>query len=227
MITASLAAIPERKHVLPDVIDSLYGQVDKLFVCLNGWDHTPKCLFQKKIRVQAKYRPVGDAGKFFFVQEGYCLTCDDDLFYEDGYVKRMVEAVDHYERRAVVSMHGRLMRFPTKSYYRDRREVYHCLKPVPDDVRVHVVGTGVLAWHSDAVTFTEDDFPQDYPNMADIHVSVKLERLGIPRYVVSHTGTEIRHLPIDTSGTIFNRYRTDDSLQTKRANSVRWERTFT
>ena len=189
MITASLATIPGRRETLKRVVSSLLPQVDRLNVYLNGYGEVPDFLSGPKIRVarSEEHRDRGDAGKFFwendYTDEGYRLTCDDDIVYPPDYAKCMVSAVERYDRRVVVTLHGAVLKFPVRNYYADR-VVHHCRTNVLRDAPVHVGGTGVMAWHSSAIRLSTKDFEK--PNMADIWMALAAKRKGVPIIVLAH-----------------------------------------
>ena len=206
MIIATLATIPEREEAVARAVDSLLHQVDDVLVWENRWED------------------LGDAGKFAFSHEidGYHLVCDDDLEYADGYAAFMVEAVERYDG-AVVSLHGRsFSSFPIESYYRTPSARVRCLGAQDKDVPVQFPGSGVMCYHTDAITFSLDNFPQSHRNMADIHVGVKCLREGVEVIALAHPEGMVRHLPIDMTTTIHHRHKDDDQLQTELVNSIEW-----
>ena len=201
LVIGHLATIPSREEQLPRVVDSVLGQVDELHVYLDGHPEVPECLEHLRIIVHQRGDmglSLGDAGKFLGCgKKGYHLHFDDDLIYPPDYAARMVRHVERHGRRAVVSAHGaRLPREVNGSYYK-ARTTYRCLGDVPEEVPVHVVGTGALAWHTDCELQLPDDprevFPR--PNMADIWLAIRLKKIGIPAYAVPHSTGWLEALP--------------------------------
>ena len=248
-VIATLAALPDRAEYLSRVVDSLLPQVDAVVVWLNGWSAEDRSRWiprlPAKVRIEHGRKVdgvtpnVGDAGKFVSLPEfvGYRLTCDDDLEYGpdyvghmvkgveryglSDYVEHMIAGVERYGRKAVVSLHGRrFTAFPVESYYRGTRESFHCLAEQLQYEPVHCPGTGVMCYHTDTISFSEDDFP--LPNMADLHVGLKCEKLGIPRIALAHPKGMITHLPIDLTTTIHAQLRNRDEAQTRLVNSIEW-----
>ena len=122
MIRASLASIPERERSLQQTVASLLPQVDRLGVYLNGYDSVPDFLHDPRIDVARSEETGdrGDAGKFFWSDAGdfdYHLACDDDLLYPPDFAATMVAACDRHGRRALVGLHGALMREKPAGYY--------------------------------------------------------------------------------------------------------------
>jgi hypothetical protein len=70
---------------------------------------------------------VGDRGKFRALDlsrrehpNGYFLSVDDDILYPPDYVQRSVEAIDRYERAAVVAYHGGVLPPLVTDYFSER-----------------------------------------------------------------------------------------------------------
>jgi len=64
----------------------------------------------------------------YIVESVAVHNCDDDLIYPKDYAKKMVEAIERYNRKAIVSFHGTVVnRLPIATYYQDRG-VYPCLR---------------------------------------------------------------------------------------------------
>ena len=211
-VMASLASIPSREGNLRRVVETLLPQVDRLNVYLNGYEVVPDFLDDRKI-VIARSQDLGDrgdAGKFFWITRrgglgppgarGYHFTCDDDILYAPDHVQFMIQAIERYDRRAIVSLHGARLRFPVRSYYRDR-VLFHCGAVIENDVVVHVGGTGVMAFHADTIRLREDDFSK--PNMADIWMAVAARKQGVPIVVAAHGKERLEILPCEE--TIYDR----------------------
>ena len=218
MITAQLASIPSRAGALARTIRSLLPQVDLIRVWLCGYEVTPKCVMNPKVVVMGR-ADLGDAGKFVGTHEGYVLTCDDDLEYTPGYAEHMIEAVERYGRKAVVSLHGRRLLREPSSYYRDKQAFarFHNQNPLASDERVDVPGTGVMAYHTDGVRFSISDFPDSHRNMADLHAGLKCAKESVPVYCIAHTGREVVLSPLvnHAEETIFARHYRHDPLHTE------------
>jgi len=150
---------------------------------------------------------------------GYILTCDDDLEYPADYAEYMVKKSEQYG--CPVSLMGRVVTGASKSYYRDKgatRKIDWRDSTAPDE-RVHIPGSGVFCYHTDHVRFDISDLP--YENMSDIHVGVKLNRLGIPIMRVAPPKREwIKYLEVPN--TIYDKHRNDDRVQTALMNQQEW-----
>ena len=191
---AGLAALPSRELALKRVVNSLVHQVDQLGVYLNGWNHIPDFLNHPKIIVATSqdHGDLGDAGKFFWVNdfEGYYFSCDDDLVYPNDYVERIINKIKYYNYRAVVGWHGSVVSDFFKDYYdpKDRR-VFSYSAGRPFDLDVHILGTGVLGFHSSTMKVSLQDFER--PNMADIFFARLGQQQKVKFVVMEHKPKEI------------------------------------
>lgn len=229
MPTACIASIPERSEMLKETIKSLLPQVDHVMLCLNNYDisvaNEIQSMSPRKITYVIGDNSKGDAGKFFFVPKikGYILTCDDDLIFRDNYANKMIAGIEKYNRKAVVSMHGRVMDFPIKkSYYHEHRNYYAFNKELKDDVRCHVIGTGCMAWHTSTMgKFSMKDFYSK--NMSDIHFSILAQKRNVPLMVLAHNPLFILYQQPEK--TIYKSMNMDDSEHVKRLNAIKtWHR---
>lgn len=221
-ITASLASIPKRERSLKDTVDSIIGQVDELNVYLNGYGIVPGFLSHPKINVfrSQDTGDFGDASKFFSSSriKGYHLTLDDDLIYPMDYVSYLVEKVEEYKRKCVISIHGARLKRPMKNYYESRKQ-FHCLKNLDSDVRCDVPGTGVMCYHTDTVEVSIEDFPK--PNMADIWMGKLCRERGVKIIVAEHYEGWLRHsTKVNEADTIYYKNRNKATFQTKIAKQI-------
>jgi FkbM family methyltransferase len=227
-ITANMATIPERVDVLPNVVKSIIDQVDELNVYLNGFTDLPKCLLHYKIKVfwsQRENGDLGDAGKFYRVgkTKGYFITIDDDLIYPRDYIQKTIAAIEAYDRKAIISFHGRVLKgVKILNYYsRSSLETYRCLNYVNGDHPVHIGGTGVMGFHYSAIKLDISDF--EIPNMADVWLAKKAQMQEIPIMVIGHESEWIKHAPIDLNKTIAHTMKNNSETVTNIVNSINWK----
>ena len=184
-VTVGIASIPSRRDTLRQVVQRLLLQVDEIGVYLNGYPDVPDFLRDPRIKVVRSQDKgdIGDAGKFHWVGtcRGYYATCDDDLLYPPDYIQRLVKTIEDHGRRAVVGVHGALLREPLTSYYQSRR-VFHFSKALGNPVQVHVLGTGTTAFHTSTIQVTPEDFKA--PNMADVWLAVLGQVQRVPFFCI-------------------------------------------
>ena len=217
MITATLATCEGREESLEQTINSLKDQVDQIRVYVNyelGFKDKP-------MPEGAVYRfmtkgDLADMGKFVFEIYGHHLVCDDDLTYPDNYAKIMVEAVEHYGK--VCSLHGCNIKSPVKSYYKERKDCVHCLAGFDGDHRIMIPGSGVMAYHTSMLAFSE---MERYKYMADIYVAQWLQKKKIGAMAIGHPAGWLKHNDIDHSTTIWSLYHDNDKRQAEAINEIK------
>lgn len=194
---ASLAAIPSRRAMLSDAVESLLVQCDRVRVFLNGYVSIPDFLNHPRIEVKRSqdWDDKGDAGKFAWVDDrgesGYRVIADDDLVYPPDFARRMVQSLAKYENRAIAGLHGVLLKYPNASYYNPAfRHVVHFESALGADRTVHVLGTNAVAYHTSLVGMRWSDFA--YRNMADIFLARYAQRNRIPMVMVSRPHRWVR-----------------------------------
>ena len=197
-ITASLASVGPREVQLGRTVRSLLDVdgLDHINVYLHRYDKIPTYLGDPRISVFVdRTDGRGDADKFHWAAsvEGYHFTCDDDLEYPVDYVDVMVGKIEQYRRKAVVSVLGHVLRnFPLMNYFSTQnRACWGCLSSVSADHACTLVGTGVMAYHSDTIVPNMDMFPT--PNIADIWFGLACRLRGIPVVSVAHEADWLRY----------------------------------
>lgn len=226
-VTASMASIPAREKELERAVLSLIYQVDHLNVYLNGYPKIPSFLKNDKITVATsqEHGDLGDAGKFFWADkvQGVHLTCDDDIIYPHNYVLSMLHGLEKHKWKAAVSHHGRVLPESPKGYYREHEVMWHCARDSDGGV-ANVLGTGVLAYHTEFVQPTLEDFQK--PNMADVWFGLYCQRNEIPCVCLPHTTKWLQIQPVDKTiwssshhgdGTAMDTRKYQDKLAKKNA----------
>lgn len=215
MITAHIASLPERVDTLEKTVDSLSPQVDYIFVSLNNYTEVPSFLKQKHIIPTLCDNTLGDAAKFLRVNDfgGYIFVCDDDLIYPDNYVDYMISKIEAC--KGVVSLLGKVYSTrPIKSFRTSYTELYRCLNEVVGDHKVDVCGTGAMAYHSEDIEVSVDDFHMR--NMADIWMARLAHEQGVKMFAVEHPADFVEHVTYEDRIWVGTR---DDTAQTNVLNS--------
>lgn len=150
MIRAHLATFPPRRRLLRQVVQSILGQVDHLFVVLNDYDSIPGFLAKdRRITAIIPDRDLKDAGKFHFLPEAddIVFTIDDDI----GYARDYVEAT--LARAGAVGFGGHVFGYQGNAYMpqTDTWQTYPFHKPVAHQTGVTIIDTGTLCARGDAI----------------------------------------------------------------------------
>lgn len=145
MIRAHLATFPPRAGILMQTVASILPQVDRLCICLNGYDAIPDAL-AKDDRIEAMIpdRDLKDAGKFAFppADDDIVLTIDDDILYPPDYVTRTIAFFRTLPAdRHVLGYLGNAFVIKDDSGRRGWKNwMFH--KRAPHVVKVDILGTG-------------------------------------------------------------------------------------
>lgn len=183
-IVATMASIPGREDMVVDAVLSLYPFVDRVRVYLNGHKAVPEGIKLPRVDIvhSDQYGDDGDAGKFHWCEDDEYplkLVCDDDIIYPADYVPKMVAALAKYDNRAVVGLHGILLKQPTPAYYNEAfRHVRRYIHENTRDYQVHVLGTGAVLYDARVLKARKRDF--QYRNMADIWLTELAQAQRIP-----------------------------------------------
>ena len=214
---AQIATIPDRVHLLEKTVNSLLPQVDKLNIFLNGHEDIPLFLKHEKINYRVLDNSLADGAKLIVRDKGYIFLCDDDLIYPQGYCQYMIGKFNEYDRKHVITLHGRVMQEkPVGSYYRDKTKTAHCLLDLDKDMFVDVGGTGVMLFHTDQLLPDTSEL-EKYPFIADIHMAKSCYKKGIKIMAVHHKMDWLRYQIPET--TIWDTHSENDVKQTELINS--------
>lgn len=206
-----------RKESLLNTINSIFDQSDIINISLNSYDEIPKELYDKKIRIFITNNEKGDAYKFTSLEKsnGYYFTIDDDILYPSNYSEYMIDKVEEYNRRSIITLHGRSFGdFPIKSYYRSAIKKIHCLHESKIDDDVQFGGTGVMCFHTNLLRINISYF--ELPNMADIWVGKYAMENKINIKCVSHKSGFLKYQNVEE--TIYSSNIKDDTKQTEIVN---------
>lgn len=188
-IRVGIATMPGREKGVAEVVRRLYGQVDEIFVYLNGYAEPPADMpTGGKVRVFTG-PDLGDRAKFLFLRDfhGYYLVCDDDIAYPSFYVASIVDGIERYGRRAVVGWHGSKILPEFEDYYdKASRKVYTFNSQRPVDVGVHILGTGICGFHTDTISIEYEQFL--LPSMSDVWFALAAQRQRVPLVTLAHDG---------------------------------------
>jgi len=215
-IVASVASIASRRHLLEKVVESLIPQVDRLNVYLNGYDRVPPFCAHKKILHAILSRNAGYRGpeaKLWFADptqfaapprmkaDDIHLLCDDDILYPSDYTDRMVAALRE-RAGSIVCVHGSRFIEPIQTYGTSRR-VYGFREALGQDMRVHIAGTGTVAYVVGGMPIQVDRDIRA-PNMIDVQFSICAKEWSIPIWALRRAEGWLRYLPPPDGVTIWD-----------------------
>lgn len=219
-ICAGMASFPPREENLRQAVASILPQVDRLYVYLNGYENVPNFLLHPRITVgrSQQHGDLQDNGKLFFLKEmpkGYRFTLDDDIAYPPDYVERMVQRLWLYDHRVAVGVHGAILAQPLERFFHGR-DVRVFWEGYDTDKTVNVLGTGTLAWHSDTLKLSLEDFPSQ--GMADVWFAITAKAQGVPLVCLARPKDWLHQIPLaQPEECLYERYKDSDQRQTDAA----------
>ena len=214
---AHLASVPSREESCKQVVTSIYNQVDKIYVALNGYDKIPNFFHTlRNVKCEVLDNSLTDGAKWLHVNDepSVCFILDDDLIVARNYVAYMLSGLRKYG--GAVSLHGKCYaNRPIARFRRSYTAAYRCINGVVNDAKVDVIGTGCLAFDNQQVRL--DDSVYEHKDMADVLFSRFCTYNNILMTVLKHNaGQYLRYIPqVDT---IWKR-TSNDMIQTEICNS--------
>ncbi len=212
LIIANMATCPERKHIVWNTIVSILKQVDILNISFNRFDFIPGLYDDyRKINRFLDMDNMAERGKFLMVDKvkGYYLTIDDDIIYPDDYCVKMIDAVERYNRKSIITVHGNKIKQPFTDFYKDR-DCFRHKESLASDTVVDFPGTGTVAFHTDTLKFSVEDF--EHPYMSDIWLGLIARQRKIPVIAIARQQNWLK--PVYVPG-IFEKVSRDIELKNK------------
>ena len=185
-ITIGMASVPSRMKGMLKNVEQLVSSCDQFDLYLNGYPKGfwTKTLDDPKINVY-RDRDIGAHGKLYMAHRtrGYFITIDDDLIYPQGFTYAMVQAIEKYKREAIVGVHGALFVQRHDAMQPQSRVLFSHMVYLEHDLPVHMLGTGIMAYHSDAIMF---DWRDMEPGKIDEQVAIIAQERRIPMLCIAH-----------------------------------------
>lgn len=184
-VIAGIASMPSRTRLLRDAFNSIYWQVDRVYVFLNNFEEVPNFLKMPRVKIfrSQDYEDYKDVGKFFAlteIDEGILFTIDDDILYPPDYVSRMLTYLASTNYNAAIGVHGFQLPNMPKSFF--DRHMFHFRHELKSLAFASVLGTGTAAFDIKRVGIKFQDFTSF--GMADIHFAAHLKNEQIPAVVI-------------------------------------------
>lgn len=179
-VTISMASVPERQAGMLRVVESLLPYCDNFDICLNGYPNVKYDGFgDPKVNV-LRVPNIGPRGKFWLAHRtpGYHIVVDDDLIYPADYVTTLIRGVEKYKRKAVVGVHGQFIVQGTAELMLLKHQ-----EALSQDIQVHMLGTGTMAYHTDAFNVNMADLT---PGKIDDQVAALALEAGVPMIALRH-----------------------------------------
>jgi len=167
-------------------VDELTPTCDQFDLYLNGYPagFWADIFDDPKVTVY-RDKDIGPHGKLFMAHRthGYFITIDDDLNYAPGFTYDMVRAIEKYRRQAIVGTHGTLFCKSPDPMQPNGRVLFSHIVNLAHDLPVHMLGTGIMGYHSDTVMI---DWREMEPGKIDEQVAVLAQERRIPMICIAH-----------------------------------------
>jgi hypothetical protein len=223
-VIAGMATMPSRAHTFRKAFSSIVGQVDRLYLYLDGHAEVPDFVRsdQRVTPILSRNQPGLHAnGKLLGLcheQGPYLYVCvDDDFLYPSDFVARLKAGLAAENGHAIVGYHASILERPLLRYHRNRR-VLHYSARVPTKREVDVLGTGAVMFSSAALHFDVRAWP--WVNMVDLGLAIEAASAGLPLICLSRRRNFIRVLEQEQADSIFLAMQRDDSRQTDLARQL-------
>lgn len=230
-IYAGMASIPSREKLLKNTIDSIHPYIDHLFLFLNEYPHIPSWLshYPKVSPFLSKKEKtnMGDAGKFYGlnkIQETdfYYFPLDDDLIYPPDYVWKMIQKIEKYERKSIISCGGYNMKSIVNHFYADRSQNWHISTKNNKDRPAQILHSALAAWHSSTLSFRYEHCQK--ANMGDLWLAIAAQKQQVPMVLIERPAKWVAVQKIPIAKTIYGKHYHNCQDQTAVFNSLeKWE----
>lgn len=186
-ITIGMASIPDRMKGMIRTLTTLLPSCDNFDLYLNDYPlgFSLPILEDPKVNVFRSPPDLGARGKLYMAHRtpGYYLTVDDDLVYPPNYVYNIVQGIEKYKRQAVVGYHGVLFAQRPDPMNPPTRHLFSHQGMLERDMPVHMLGTGLMGYHSDTLMF---GWREMQPGKIDEQVAWRAQDTRTPLIVLAH-----------------------------------------
>jgi hypothetical protein len=202
---AVMATYAKRMSYCPKAVESIIGQVDRLYIVANEMTKSEiRRHVGKEAHVVIPATDLKDTGKFFipFSADNDVVLCDDDIVYPPDYVSQMRFVHSEFQQHsAVIGVHG-----VTYSDFFDGApdsRVVNVFHRALDTRRyVNQLGTGtVFCKGFQMPTFS---FMETSARFVDLRFAVHCHRKGYPRICINRPEKWLQEL--DTGDSLFETF---------------------
>lgn len=184
----TVATMPSRSETFAQVLPVIARQLTQVFVFLDGFETVPALISQfpnvTVIRSQDT-GPYHSSGRFLCLKQltepCVVIPFDDDIHYPANYVARLVAALEKFEGKAVVGVHGNIFLPPFTNYVSDRK----CLRfgdALLKFTRCDQLGAGTAAFCSDQLSFDIKPWPTFRSD--DGYLALEAKQRGMPMWSI-------------------------------------------
>jgi len=180
-VFGTMCMMPDRYPKSLSCVMSLKGQVETLYLCLNGFDSIPEDLIQDWIEVVHVGKNIGAVGRYTKLPEieGHLISVDDDLVYPSTYVSDFVSRYED-EGPVVLTHHGKVIS--------GERSVSasHCLRDSKYSGRIDIPGAGVMFVPYEFRSWNKN-VSNEPKNPTDVWAAAIFKKMGVRILSVPHS----------------------------------------
>ena len=186
-----MCMLPERYPDNLAAVNSLIGQVDTLYLCLNNFLQVPPELQRNQIKILYLGENLGDVAKFYLLRtqghmDAHVLSCDDDIIYPQSYVRDFLNARATYPD-TLLTHHG----FTTGHY---SGEEMHFARSINQARPYFQPGSGVSFIPKSI--FNRMEFSHTvHLNHADVHLACICQQLEVSIVGLPHGRDYLQRIP--------------------------------
>jgi hypothetical protein len=224
-VVAGMATMPSRQHTLPDALRSIVGQVDRLYLYLDGFDAMPAAAKgdPRIIPIFSQDVPgLHGNGKFLglTMEAGRCLYLgvDDDIAYPGNYVRALRAGLDGHGGRAIVGYHGVQFLEPFTSYLKSSKPLWFAAK-LARPTAVDMLGSGTLIFDTGVLRFDVRGWPRT--NMVDLSVALEAAAADLELICLPRRRKFLKPIEENQDDAIFTAMKRDDTAETELALQLR------
>lgn len=194
-----MATFPARAATLRTVVESIAGQLDLLYLYLNGYHRVPSWLAAfpnvRPLMGQGADSDLSATGKLAFLRHeasGTCFTLDDDILYPSDYVARMLDLRERLRGGVALCVHGSVLP-DLASWYYERSWLHDSETPLRHATPVNLAGSGTLCFSLDELCPRFEEFLG--PVQVDLALTRRLLGAGQPVLAMPREAGWIRFVP--------------------------------
>ncbi len=216
--------MPSRANTAPRAVASILPQVDRLWLCLDGYERVPDFAKHPKINCEfgRDHGGLKAEGKFLGLaldeQAEVYVSADDDLLYPKNYVSRLTRLCRMLPGRVAAGCHGSVFRQPVQSYVKDRK--------VRTARRLQLKPwrkTDVLATNGSVHLVQDLRFdPRKWTHINQVDLNFLEEALGhgVRFVTIGRARNWVQTLETGQLDSVYAKLLQDDSVQTARINDL-------
>ena len=122
------------------------------------------------------------------------FTFDDDFLYPKNYVANMIDTIERFNRKALITVHGSIFA-PDVDWYYERSRAYGIRQPLYEFKFVQLPGSATVAFHTSTLHIKYEDFPRE--PMVDLKFAIIAMEQNIPIIAIPRPQGWVKFLELE------------------------------